>query len=150
MDEVILQRLVDRLDIEDVLTRYPATIDVKDFAGLRPLLTDDARARYGVGEPWMEGGDTIAAWIEGAVEDLDWQHHMVSVYEVQVDGDEAKALVYLLSHQTVTAVPDQVRMMTSRYRYRLRRTAGAWRISELDLEVGWYEERNANQKELLP
>jgi SnoaL-like domain len=149
VDDAIVQRLVDRLDIEDTLTRYATTIDAGEFDGLRTCFTDDARARYGAESEWLEGGDAIVAWIKGATEDLDWQHHMVSVYGVDIEGDAATALMYLLSHQTVIGVPDETRMMTSKYRNTLRRTGGGWRMSELDLEVGWYEERsNVKEKEL--
>lgn len=161
MDDATVQGLVDRLAVQDVLTRYAAACDTKDFTTLRTLFADDARARYGhtppsaslpdaLVQPWMEGGDVIVDWMEEGVANLDWQHHMVSVYSVDIDGDEARTLTYLLSHQTVIGVPDEIRMMTSRYRNTLRRVDGRWRIAELDLEVGWYEERNANQKELLP
>jgi hypothetical protein len=148
MDEARLQRLVDRLDIQDLLTTYAATIDVQDGAGLRPCFADDARARYGRETEWLEGGDEICAWIKGATEDLGWQHHLISVYGVEIEGDEAKALIYLTSHQQVAGVTDSIRMMTSRYHNVLRRIDGQWKIAVLDLEVGWYEERNANVKEL--
>ena len=148
MDEATLQRLVDRLDIQDTLTRYATTIDAGDFDGLRGCFADDASARYETENEWIHGGDAIVTWIKGATADLDWQHHMVSVLGVEVVGDEASAVIYLLSHQTVIGVPDQIRMMTSKYRNRLRRSHDGWKISELDLEVGWYEERsNVKAKE---
>lgn len=148
--EATLQRLVDRLDVQDALTTYAAAIDVKDFAALRTVLSDDVRARYGRDEVWIDGADAVMAFIEHGVRDLDWQHHMLSVYGVDIVGDEATALVYLLSHQTVLGAPGTTRMMTSRYRNRLRREPGGWRISVLDLDVGWYEERTPDTKELAP
>jgi hypothetical protein len=148
VDEATVQRLVDRLDIQDTLTRYAATIDAGEFDDLRTCFTDDARARYGVETEWLEGGDTILAWLREATADLDWQHHLVSVYGVDIVGDQATVLMYLLSHQTVIGVPNETRMMTSKYRNTLRRSDGRWQISQLDLEVGWYEERsNVKTKE---
>lgn len=146
-DAATLRRLVDRLDIQDTLTKYAATIDVKDFDGLRTCFADDARASYGSDADPLEGGDAIVAWVSEAVAPLEWQHHLMSVYGVEVDGDEATALIYLLSHQTVGGVPDEIRMMTSRYHNRLSRVDGRWLISDLRLEVGWYEERSPKQKE---
>ena len=148
MDEATLHRLVDRLDIQDTLTRYATTIDAGDFGGLRTCFTDDARARYGAESEWLEGGDAIIAWIKDATADLDWQHHLVSVYGVDIEGDQASVLMYLLSHQTVIGVPHETRMMTSKYRNQLRRTDEGWQMTVLDLEVGWYEERsNVKEKE---
>ncbi len=141
MDEAKLQRLVDRLDIHDTITTYAAAIDAGDFATVRAVFADDATARYDVDSGLLQGGDAIVEWLKGATADLDWQHHMVSIYGVEIDGDEATALIYLLSHQTVIGVPHETRMMTSKYRNVLRRIDGRWRISVLDLEVGWYEQR---------
>jgi ketosteroid isomerase-like protein len=149
VDEATLQRLVDRLDIQDTLTMYATASDAKDFANLRACFTDDARARYGVESDWLEGGDEIVAWLEGAFAPLDWGHHLVSVYGVDLDGDQATALMYLLSHQTVSGTPDEVLSMTAKYRNTLRRSSGGWQISQLDLEIGWFEQRNnVKQKEL--
>lgn len=145
MDEANLQRLVDRLDIQDTLTTYAASIDDGDFDTLRTVFADDASALYDKDSGLLRGGDEIVAWVKHATADLDWQHHMISVYGVEIDGDEAKALVYLLSHQTVVGVPNQTRMMTSKYRNQLRRVDGRWRISKLDLRVGWYEQRDFPQ-----
>ncbi len=145
MDETTLQRLVDRLDIQDALTTYATAIDAGDWATLRTVFADDATALYDRDSGVLTGGDTIVAWVQAATADLDWQHHMISVYGVEIDGDEATALIYLLSHQTLHGVPDQIRMMTSKYRNRLRRVGDRWCISALDLEVGWYEERSFAQ-----
>jgi uncharacterized protein (TIGR02246 family) len=152
MDEAQLQRLVDRLDIQDALTTYAASIDDGDFEKVRAVFADDATAIYDKDSGPLQGGDTIVAWLKAATADLDWQHHMISVYGVEIDGDQAAALIYLLSHQTVVGAPHQTRMMTSKYRNKLRRVDGRWRISDLDLEVGWFEERDYKQgvKDLAP
>jgi hypothetical protein len=145
MDEATLQRLVDRLDIQDTLTRYASSIDAREFDKLRTVFADDATALYDKDSGPLYGGDAIVAWVKGAVDDLDWQHHMISVQGVELDGDEASALIYLVSHQTVAGAPNQTRMMTSKYRNKVRRVAGRWVISTLELEVGWYEERDFPQ-----
>jgi hypothetical protein len=145
MDEAHLQGLVDRLDIQDTLTTYASSIDDGDFDTVRTVFADDATALYDKDSGLLTGGDEIVVWLKAATADLDWQHHMISVYGVEIDGDEATALIYLLSHQTVRGVPDQTRMMTSKYRNRLRRVEGRWRISALDLQVGWYEQRDFPQ-----
>ena len=146
MDEATLQRLVDRLDIQDALTTYAAAIDAGDFATLRSVFTEDATALYDKDSGQLRGGDNIVAWVKDATADLDWQHHMISIYGVDIDGDHATAPIYLLSHQTVVGSPHQTRMMTSKYRNKLRRDHdGRWRLSDLDLEVGWFEERDYKQ-----
>ena len=148
VDQAKLQRLVDRLDIQDTLTMYATASDAKDFDSLRACFADDARARYGSESEWLEGGDVIVEWLKGAFAPLDWGHHLVSVYGVDIEGDQATALMYLLSHQTMSAVPNEILSMTCKYRNTLRRSGDRWQIAVLDLEIGWAEQRsNAPAKE---
>src|SRR3954449_11674544 len=135
-----IRALQDRADITDLLYRYASTIDRFDAAGLRELLADDAEARYGNGEP-LEGGDAVAAWIGAAIAPVVWQHHLLSVYHVEIDGDHAAALVYHTSHQVFEDDPDTAKLLVGRYHNELRREAGGWKISRLVLEILWAEDK---------
>jgi hypothetical protein len=135
-----LRLLQDRADITDVLYRYASTIDRFDSEGLRGVLADDMWAQYGNAEP-ISGGDAVAAWIGEATADVVWQHHLLSVYHVDVDGDRASALVYHTSYQGFEDSPDTAKLLVGRYHNELRREAGGWRISRLVLEILWGEEK---------
>lgn len=136
----VLRALQDRVDITDVLYRYASTIDSFDHAGLRSVLADDLRAQYGNADP-VVGGDAVAAWIGEATANVVWQHHLLSVYHVDVDGDRADALVYHTSHQVFEDSPDTAKLLVGRYRNELRREPDGWRISRLVLEILWGEEK---------
>ena len=133
-----LRVIQDRIDISDVLYRYASTIDEFDLDGLRSTLSDDLWAQYGNAEPVI-GGDAVAAWIGEAIEPVIWQHHLLSVYHVEVDGDDAKALVYHTSHQLFEDDPDSAKVLVGRYRNELRRELDGWKISKLVLELLWAE-----------
>jgi hypothetical protein len=135
-----IHALQDRLDVTDVLYRYASTIDRFDHAGLRAVLADDLWAQYGNAEP-VQGGDAVAAWIAGMTAGVVWQHHLLSVYHVDIDGDRASALVYHTSHQVFADAPDQAKVLVGRYRNELRREPDGWRISRLVLELLWGEAR---------
>jgi hypothetical protein len=138
--ESTLRALQDRAEITDVLYRYASTIDRFDHAGLRSVLADDLWAQYGNAEP-VSGGDAVAAWIGEATATVVWQHHLLSVYHVEVDGDRASALVYHTSHQVFEDSPDTAKLLVGRYHNELRREDGGWRISRLVLEILWGEEK---------
>jgi hypothetical protein len=138
--DTALRALQDRSDITDVLYRYASTIDRFDHAGLRRVLADDLWARYGNAEP-VSGGDAVASWIAEAVATVVWQHHLLSVYHVEVDGDHAKALVYHTSHQVFEDAPSTAKLLVGRYHNELQREPGGWRISRLVLEILWGEEK---------
>jgi len=135
-----VRALQDRMDIIDVLYRYASTIDRFDAAGLRSVLADDVWAQYGNAEP-VSGGDAVASWIGEATANVVWQHHLLSVYHVEVEGDLARALVYHTSHQVFDDAPDTAKLLVGRYHNELRREHGGWRISRLVLEILWGEEK---------
>jgi ketosteroid isomerase-like protein len=132
--------LQDRMDITDVLYRYASTIDRFDSEGLRSVLADDVWAQYGNAEP-VSGGDAVASWIGEATANVVWQHHLLSVYHVDVEGDTARALVYHTSHQVFEDEPDTAKLLVGRYHNELRREPDGWRISRLVLEILWGEDK---------
>jgi len=140
MADPAIQALSDRLDITDTLYRYASCIDVKDNAGIRAVLADDLWAKYGNADPVI-GGDTVVKWIDEMTRDCVWQHHLLSVYHVDVDGDTAKALVYHTSHQVFEDSPDTAKLLVGRYHNELRRESDGWKISRLVLEILWGEEK---------
>jgi ketosteroid isomerase-like protein len=127
-------------EVTDVLYRYASCIDRRDIEGVRATLADDLWAQYGNAEP-VAGGDAVAKWIDEATSDCVWQHHLLSVYHVDVDGDRAAALVYHTSHQMFAAAPDTAHVLVGRYHTALRRETGGWKISRLVFEILWGERR---------
>ncbi len=74
-----------------------------------------------------------------------YQHHLLNVYEVEIDGDEARTYTYHTSHQVDEATPDTVYVIVARYRDVLRRVDGRWLIADKRMEVGWMERREYSQ-----
>jgi ketosteroid isomerase-like protein len=138
--EKAVQELLDRQRIQDTLYRYASTIDDKNLKELRELFVDDAVGQYGDGAP-IHGADAIVAWIDEMTVDCAWQHHKLTVYHVDIDGDEARTLTYHTSHQTTTADPDVVTVIVARYRDVLRRVGDGWKIADKVFEIGWAEQR---------
>jgi hypothetical protein len=140
IDHAGLRGLQDRADISDVLYRYSSAIDSFDNAGVRSTLADDIWAQYGNGEP-VNGGDALAKWIDEATSSVIWQHHLLNVYHIALDGDRAKTLSYLTSYQVFKENPDAAIILVARYHDELRRTPDGWRISKRTMEVLWGESR---------
>ena len=132
---------VDRLEAADAIYRYGAAIDSFDDDALRAVLDDEITAQYGKNTEVLHGPDAVLEFINGFTEDCLWQHHFLNVYDVDVDGDHAKVLVYHTSHQMFEHAPETVHEIVARYHNELRRTNGSWRISRLYMEVLWAERR---------
>jgi len=132
--------MLDRQAITDVLYRYASSIDHKDYDGLRAVLADDARAKYG-DRDWMEGADAIVAFNREYGARQAWQHHLLSVYHIDITGDAASTLTYHTSHQTSADDPTTVRVIVARYYDQLRREEDGWKIASKEMKVGWRETR---------
>ena len=142
-----IQLLEDRAALEDLVKRYAVGCDTRDPALLHTTFTADARAKY-AGADELVGADTIVTWIGGMTSTAIWQQHMISPYAHDIDGDQAKVMAYLISHQNFESGPDVTTMMTSRYNLECVRTADGWRIKDLVLVVGWIESRYGDQSKL--
>lgn len=131
----------DRIAIEDTLYRYASSIDSGNPDALYDVLHPDLWAQYGNAEP-AESADTVIGWIREATKNCVWQHHLLSVYHVDVDGDTASALVYHTSYQKFEGDED-VCFLVGRYHDELVRDQGTWKISKIVFEI-MYGERRAD------
>jgi hypothetical protein len=135
-----VQALQDRFDIMDVLYRYSTGVDSFDKAAVRSVLADDIWAQYGNSEP-VTDPDVLVDWIDKATATCIWQHHLLSPYTVEVDGDQAKVLSYLTSYQVFKEQPDAAVVLVARYHDELRRTPAGWKLSRRVMEILWGESR---------
>ena len=133
---------LDRVEITDALYRYGSSTDRFDYEdGLRSVLADDIVAQYGNAEP-MHGADAVIDFFNEFTAGCVMQHHFLSVYHVEVEGDQAKALIYHTSHQLFDRSAGIVHVLVGRYHNELRRTEDGWKISKLTLEICWGERRS--------
>jgi len=135
------QRLIDFHDVEQTLLRYASSIDTEDFDALRALFCDDARVQYGASYPPLVGADAVVEWVAEKQRTRPWSHHLLSVYHVDVSGDEATALTYQTSQMIDAADPGTLLVITARYRDRLRREHGTWKILSKEMDIGSRERR---------
>ena len=138
IDHEALRALQDRTDIADVLYRYSSAVDSFDKERLRSCLADDIHATYGNAEP-VTDGDALANWISDATATCIWQHHLLNVYHVNIDGDQASTLSYLTSYQVFEEDPKAAIILVARYHDELRRTPDGWKLSKRVMELLWGE-----------
>jgi SnoaL-like domain len=140
VDIASLQALQDRTDIADVLYRYSSAVDSFDNEGVRSVLADDLWAQYGNADP-VDDPDKLAAWIAEATATVIWQHHLLNVYHITIDGDQAKTLSYLTSYQVFEENPGAAVILVARYHDELKRTPAGWKISKRIMELLWGESK---------
>lgn len=131
----------DHEAIRQLKYAYFRLLDLKRFAELGELLTDDATSAYDSGRMAQSGRAEIVAFLARSIGDagivtMHTGHHP----EIAVEGDGATGTWYLEDRVTVPAA-DLVIAGTALYDDRYRRTADGWRIAHTGYERIFEEHR---------
>jgi 3-phenylpropionate/cinnamic acid dioxygenase small subunit len=134
-----LGQLADRLEIEEVLTRYAWALDAKNFDELDDVFTPDAHIDYtsagGIKGPFPE----VKAWLASVLPHFPAYQHLVTNKRIEVDGDTARS-VAAFYNPMMQAKPDgstSFFYVGGEYHDQLVRTELGWRISERIEETVW-------------
>lgn len=141
MDNLTLQRLVDRAAIIDVVCAFAVALDTRDWALLRGTLADPIEVDYpdsvGVGTFAAEDLVATAQKFFGA---LDATLHISANHQVTLDGDRASCVSTLFaSHYLASASEPRVQRQVGYYTNHLERQDDHWRIRRTEQHQGWVE-----------
>jgi 3-phenylpropionate/cinnamic acid dioxygenase small subunit len=126
-----LQELSDRIEINDLLTRYAKAIDTQDYELLDTCFLPDADVDYvssgGIAGKYPE----IRAWLEKALAIFSVTIHSLSNSEIELDGDRAKGRTLVTNPMCIREGDDKQTIFTvyAHYEDELVRTADGWRIA---------------------
>jgi SnoaL-like protein len=132
-----MRALVDRQAIVDVLNRYARCVDTKAWADLDQVFVPGADCDFsplgGPRAPFPE----ITEWIDTSLAPFSTQH-MLSNYEVEIEGDTARSRTYLQAqHKHIGLEPERHLTFGGVYEDELVRTADGWRITHRTLFPMW-------------
>ena len=125
------QEISDRIQIQDLLTRYTVAIDTKDWSLLDTCFTPDAEVDYtstgGIKGAYPE----VRKWLEQALSIFPMTVHFISNSTVTLEGDRATARTYVLNPMGFKNPDGSLHLFTvgGTYNDRLVRTADGWRIA---------------------
>jgi ketosteroid isomerase-like protein len=131
-----LQEMSDRMEIADLLARYSAAIDGRDWDALDTLFTDDAVIDYS-----EMGGirGTLAeqkAFLVSVMPSFAGFQHLTATSTFDIDGDTARVRTICFNPMVVTD-ERQVLFCGLWYRDVMVRTPTGWRIRERHEDRGW-------------
>jgi 3-phenylpropionate/cinnamic acid dioxygenase small subunit len=127
-----LQSIADRLEIEDLLSRYAWALDSKDFDGLDDVFTPDARLDYTSAGGEAGAYPEVKAWLAKVLPHFPAYQHLVTNHQITLDGDTATSRSEFYNPM-VTAAGDGTRgifFVGGEYHDRIVRTPVGWRIAE--------------------
>ncbi|HEV7679458.1 MAG TPA: nuclear transport factor 2 family protein [Candidatus Dormibacteraeota bacterium] len=132
-----LRDMLDRAAVREVMVRYAAGLDSRDFDAVRNCFTEDAQASYNRA-PLAPGADAIVAYVR-AVANLQSTMHSVTNVVVELDGDTAECDTACIAHLVRRADDGELTILIRglRYRDRLVRQGTAWRIQHREHHAEW-------------
>jgi hypothetical protein len=136
-----LHEISDRIEIQDVLTRYTRAIDEGQWDGLDTVFTPDAQIDYtesgGIAGSFPEAkkwlAETLPAFFSATL-------HTIGQVSVEYDGpDEALVVAYFDNPMYLRSDDDQPKVVEvgGKYHHTMVRTAEGWRSRKLHEEMVW-------------
>jgi 3-phenylpropionate/cinnamic acid dioxygenase small subunit len=117
-----------------VLVRYARAIDTKDWALLRACFTDNATSDYGDIGSWR-GVDDVVRFMRDAHAGMGPTQHLLSNFQVAVDGDRASSVAYVVAVAVLASDPQDWIKTIGIYEDRLVRVNDNWLINERTFRV---------------
>ena len=131
-----LQSVRDELDIQRVISDYAWACDNGDWGLLKSIFTDDAQLDYTTTQGPAGGRDEICAWLEQSLSQVEWIHHVVSNFQIDLDGDRAKVRAMFHCSVQIPGAPDVV-VTGGYYDEDFVRTPDGWKIQRLFEDNRW-------------
>jgi 3-phenylpropionate/cinnamic acid dioxygenase small subunit len=127
-----LQDISDRIQIQDLLTRYALAIDTKDWALLDTCFVDDAEVDYTATGGRKGRYPEVKRWLEKALSLFAVTMHCIGNASVELDGDSARARTYLWNPMGFQKDDGELHWFTvvGHYVDELVRTGEGWRIQK--------------------
>ncbi len=126
-----IQEISDRLEIQDLLTRYCSIIDEQRFDDLRTIFTPDAQIDYSSSGGAKGTLDEIIQFLKDVMVLFSSTQHMISNIDLKLDGDTASCRCIGHNPMVWKEVPegdDDLSFYGYWYVDTLMRTNDGWRI----------------------
>jgi len=134
-----LQDMSDRLEIQDLLTRYCGCIDGRNWEGLDDIFTSDAFIDYTAVGGQKGTLPEIKAYLSVALKPFEGFQHMLGLPDMQIDGDTANVRTICFNPMTINMEGEQkVFFVGVWYVDEMLRTAQGWRIKTRREELSYF------------
>ena len=127
-----LQEISDRMQIDDLLTRYTVAIDTKDYKLLDTCFTPDADVDYTTSGGIKGKYPEVRAWLEKALAPFTMTQHLITNTTIELSGDTATASTIVFNPMGTPKKDGSLHIfyVGAYYNDKLVRTRDGWRIRE--------------------
>jgi 3-phenylpropionate/cinnamic acid dioxygenase small subunit len=137
-----MRRLADRQEIADLLARYTAALDTRDWGLLESCFAPEPVFVHPGGR--LEGFPAILDRTRTALTPLTATQHLLGNIVAEVSGDTAQSVCYFQAQHVRVGTPGgETYIIAGRYADTLSRVAGGWKITERVQTYLWREGNRA-------
>jgi SnoaL-like domain len=137
-----IRNISDRLEIDDLLTRYATAVDARDWVLLDTVFAADACLDYRSAGGIRGTYEQVRAWLAEVLPIFTWTQHLVANRAVDIGPDgESATSVSIFHNPNGLVVEGEPWLFTvgGRYHDRLSRLPVGWRITTRVEETTWWE-----------
>ena len=133
------EQMSDRLEIQDLFTRYCFAIDDRDWEALDDLFTPDAKIDYTATGGSAGSVSEMKQWLDGALGPCAMSQHMVALPNLTFSGDTATSRMILFNPMMMEDGEGKQSTFFCGvwYHDKLVRTADGWRIAERSQKLAY-------------
>jgi len=140
MDDATLRTLADRVAAEDLLTRYAAAVDRRDWDRYRTVFTDDAQIDYTEAGGIAGTVDEVVEFLAASLPMFEMTQHLVGNVDLSVDPDDPERATLVAMFNNPMRLPGgDVWFTGGWYHHDLVRTTDGWRSRRLREEAAWFD-----------
>lgn len=118
----------DRLAVQEVMLRYAAGVDERDFETYAAVFTEDVEV-IGFDAGPIVGREAWVGYVKDALEHFDATQHMLGPTLASVDGDRAHCRTDLQALHERAGQTDGLFVLWATYETDMVRTTDGWKIS---------------------
>lgn len=122
----------DRFAIQDVMSRYAAGVDERDFDLYASVFDTDVEV-VGFSADIVKGRDHWVGYVREQLEKYSSTQHMLSPVYAEVDGNRADCRTDVQALHYLAGAEDDIVTLWATYRTVMRRDGDAWRIVRHEL-----------------
>jgi hypothetical protein len=131
----VTARLLDRVAIDAVLTRYARGVDRIDIPLIKSAFWPGAIDEHGT---FNGPADKFADYLNQSLRAFEVSSHVLSNLHVEFDGDKANVESYFTATHVMTPLAGGVRfVLAGRYLDQMEKRGGEWRIMHRRLVRDW-------------
>lgn len=133
------EQMSDRLEIQDLFTRYCFAIDERDWNALDDMFTPDAQIDYTATGGSAGSLSEMKEWLNTALSPFAMSQHMVSLPRLEISGDRATSRMILFNPMGMDDGQGNVStfFVGVWYHDELVRTGSGWRIARRSQKLAY-------------